>query len=99
MRIVMVSFPAKTPESYHLGVNAHRRLLVRYKVPRGLDGAIQGAVTSYGPVYSFPSCSSCPILTLQCQESFIANAKATASLEVFWLDAEWFNGCFPNGVG
>jgi acyl-CoA synthetase (AMP-forming)/AMP-acid ligase II len=34
MRVLMVAFPASTPDSYHLGVNAHRRLLARYKVPR-----------------------------------------------------------------
>jgi hypothetical protein len=34
MRVLAVAFPADGPDSYHLGVNAHRRLLARYKVPR-----------------------------------------------------------------
>ena len=46
MRILMVAFPANGPDSYHLGVNAHRRLLARYKVPRGVDGKVMGAITS-----------------------------------------------------
>jgi alpha-galactosidase len=96
MRVLMVSFPAGTPQSYHLGVNAHRRLLVRYKVPRGAGGQVLGAVSSALGWFSQPNC---PNLTTASQLGLVQAIKASAAVEAYWLDAEYFNGCFPNGVG
>lgn len=96
MRVLMVSFPSDGPESYHLGVNAHRRLLARFKVPRGLDGNVLGALTSALGWWGYPNC---PNMTVGSAMSLLDAVKASAAVQAYWLDASWFNGCFPNGVG
>jgi alpha-galactosidase len=97
LRVLRVAFPANTPASYHLGVNAHRRLIVKYKAPRTADGsAVLGAITAALGWWGFPNC---PSLTFESQASMIAALKASAAVEAYWLDAEYFNGCFPDGVG
>jgi alpha-galactosidase len=96
MRILLVAFPAATADSYHLGVNAHRRLLVRYKVPRSGNSALVGAVSS---ALSWLSLPNCPNLTFASQLGFVQAIKDSAAVEAYWLDASYFNGCFPDGVG
>ena len=96
MRLLRVAFPANTAASYLLGQNAHRRLLTKYKVPRGADGAVLGAITAALGWWGFPQC---PSMTFESQASMIAALKASAAVEAYWLDASWFNGCFPDGAG
>lgn len=70
------------------GQNLLRRLLVAHYLPR-IDGQIVGPRISTGPG---------PIPTYQ---DVIAHAAdfARCGVENIWVDATWFPGDFPNGVG
>jgi alpha-galactosidase len=100
MRILLVSFPADGPDGYHAGINAHRRLLVAYKLPRTTDAhgqvQLQGALVSSWSWINWPQW---PSLTLEQQLWHVAAVKNSSAVEAYWLDAGWFNGGFPNGVG
>jgi alpha-galactosidase len=100
MRIAAVAFDARTPDgandNYHVGVNVHRRLVVKYKVPRDVDGALLGALVSSWSWIGWPQW---PALTLEIQLWHAHAVKNSSAIEAYWLDAGWFNGGFPSGVG
>ena len=96
MRAIAVPFAGATPEGYHAAVNAHRRVLLRYKLPRARDGALQGALVASWSWLGWPEY---PHLTLAQQLWHAAAVKNSSSVEAYWLDAGYFNGGFPNGVG
>lgn len=95
MRVVDIAYNASTPQSYHAGVNAHRRLMTRYKVPRTPGGGEpQGALVAS---WSWAGWDDGP--SLEGQLFHVAAVKNSSSVEAYWLDAGWFWGAFPNGVG
>ena len=87
-------FDATTPDSYHVGVNAHRRVMVDFKLPRAPgNGTLLGALVASWSWIGWPA------PTLANQLWHVAAVKNSTSVEAYWLDAGWFNGGFPNGVG
>ena len=96
MRMIDISYNASTSQSYHTGVNAHRRLMTRYKVPRTPDpvGEPQMALVAS---WSWVGWNDGP--SLEGQLFHVAAVKNSSSVEAYWLDAGWFWGSFPNGVG
>ena len=78
------------------GFNRHRQLLLRHRLPRDpRDGKIKGSVVASWSWLNWPD-SSRPAETTQLWH--IAAVKNT-SVEYYWLDAGYFKGGFPNGVG
>jgi alpha-galactosidase len=96
MRVVDIAFDANTPESFHAGVNAHRRLVTRYKLPRASKGSGEpmGALVAS---WSWIGWSDGPSLADQLWHVWAV--KNSSSVEAYWLDAGWFWGGFPAGVG
>ncbi len=96
MRVVDIAFDANTPESFHAGVNAHRRLVTRYKLPRASKGSGEpmGALVAS---WSWIGWADGPSLADQLWHVWAV--KNSSSVEAYWLDAGWFWGGFPAGVG
>jgi hypothetical protein len=99
MRIVDIAYNATagTPASSfpHTGVNAHRRLVTRYKLPRRSQGGEPlGALVAS---WSWAGWDDGP--SLEGQLWHVGAVKNSSSVEAYWLDAGWFVGAFPNGVG
>jgi alpha-galactosidase len=110
MRVLTVAFDGTDPQ---LGFNTHRQLLQSHKVPRDpRTGELLGAlVTSDADGLTFPElmppggmgpvknrswhCPSCAPRQLNVH---VPGLKAIGA-EALWLDAYWFEGAFPNGVG
>lgn len=87
-------FDATTPAAYHVGVNVHRRVMVDYKLPRDpVTGNLLGALVASWSWIGWPA------PTLENQLWHVSAVKNSSSVEAYWLDAGWFNGGFPNGVG
>ena len=98
MRIVEIAYDASGADGYHAGVNAHRRLVTRYKLPRAAGGPPLPGGTPIGALVSSWSWIGWPLPTLENQLWHVAAVKNSTSVEAYWLDAGWFNGGFPNGV-
>lgn len=103
MRILTIAaFDPHSGGGYHTGANLHRRLLVEYQLPRhagaGADaGALPlGALIASWSWFGWPKW---PNMTLADQLRHVGYVKASASVEAAWVDAGWYVGGFPSGVG
>ena len=90
---MQVIFNSSSPSSYHVGINAHRRIMVDYKLPRSPAKELLGALVASWSWIGWPA------PTLVNQLWHVSAVKNSSSVEAYWLDAGWFNGGFPNGVG
>jgi hypothetical protein len=90
-----IVFNASRASSYHAGVNAHRRIMVGYKLPRSPPPELN----LLGALVASWSWIGWPAPTLANQLWHVSAVRNSSSVEAYWLDAGWFNGGFPNGVG
>lgn len=83
------------PGTYpQIGFNKHRRIMSRWKLPRDpRTGAVKGAMVASWAWIGWPKPQT---LT---QQLWHVSAVKNTTVEYYWLDAGWFNGGFPNGVG
>lgn len=80
MRVVLVAFNASTAAAYHSGVNAHRRMMTTYKMPRKPGGGpLQGALVASWSWIGWPS------PTLENQLVHVAYVKNSSSVEAYWV--------------
>eukprot|EP01048_Picozoa_sp_COSAG05_P016640 COSAG05_NODE_2171_length_3441_cov_77.812388_3_plen_565_part_00 len=84
-----------SPGTYpQIGFNKHRRIMSRWKLPRDARmGAVSGAMVASWAWIGWPKPQ-----TLE-QQLWHVSAVKNTTVEYYWLDAGWFNGDFPNGVG
>eukprot|EP00039_Didymoeca_costata_P008952 m.118940 g.118940 ORF g.118940 m.118940 type:complete len:363 (+) comp14297_c0_seq3:988-2076(+) len=76
------------------GFNAHRRYMVRHKLPRDpVTNTINGSIIASWSWIGWPSPPT------QSQQLWHVEMVRNTSVEYYWLDAGWFNGGFPGGVG
>ena len=74
--------------------NKHRRVMVAQILPRSpISGEIEGSIIASWSWLNWP-----PPWT-QSQQLWHAELCRNFSVEYLWLDAGWFNGGFPAGVG
>ena len=72
------------------GFNLHRRLVVARKLPRDSSGELLGMLTAANTAYTTVNESNM---------MGVIDHGATLGAEAWWLDAGWFAGGFPWGVG
>jgi len=78
------------------GFNKHRKVVLLHKIPRDpRDGELNGAVIASWSWINWPQC---PGLNISTQLQHV-NWVKESGVEAYWLDAGWFDGCFPNGAG
>ena len=87
MRIADIAFDAGGPDSYHAGINAHRQLVTRYKLPRAPGGAPLPGGRPLGALVSSWSWVGWPAPTLENQMWHVEAVKNSTSVEAYWLDA------------
>lgn len=77
------------------GHNLMRRLILKYYTPKNKDGLVQPPVAySVHSLYYYNATSEKNLI------DFIKKlAKLNLGVECVWLDAGWFRGGWPNGVG
>ena len=76
-----------------IGFNKHRRLMVDHRLPRNprtgqIDGGIVASWSWIG--WGQPT---------EANQLWHVDAVKNTSVEYYWLDAGWFDGGFPSGVG
>ena len=78
------------------GFNRHRQLLLRHKLPRdSSDHAIKGSIIASWSWLNWPDSSRPDQIT----QLWHVDAVKNTSVEYYWLDAGYFVGGFPKGVG
>lgn len=76
-----------------IGINKHRRLLVNHRLPRNpLTGPIGGGIVASWSWIGWG-------LPTEANQLWHVDAVKNTSVEYYWLDAGWFDGGFPSGVG
>ncbi len=80
------------------GHNAFRRFFLQYYAPRRNRNLVQLPLACYGVRDWAKRNDEANFFTEANQKEF-ADAMAPFGPEVFWIDAGWFEGRWPNGVG
>ena len=85
---------AGPPGTYpQVGFNKHRSLMTKHKLPRDPSGEIKGAMVASWAWIGWPKPQT------EAQQMWHVEAVKNTTVEYYWLDAGWFDGDFPNGVG
>jgi alpha-galactosidase len=79
-------------EDYQRGHNLYRRLALRHFAPK-INGRVAFPIIAHNSAYDELHNAN------ETNQFDIIQAARAAGLEGFWLDAYWFEGYFPAGVG
>jgi hypothetical protein len=85
------SVPGVWPQ---IGFNKHRRIMSQWKLPRDArTGQVKGAIVASWAWIGWNGDQD------EAHQLWHVQAVKNTSVEYYWLDAGWFVGGFPNGVG